>query len=121
MEESILKSVKKILMIPEDDPSFDLDVTTHINATFSILSQLGVGPVEGFFIEDDTDLWTDFDVPEPQRNLAKTYIQLKVKLLFDPPGTSFALDAMKNQIEEYEWRLNSLREPDRVLPEEVTT
>jgi hypothetical protein len=110
MEESILKSTKKILGLDADYTPFDLDVTTHINASFSILNQLGVGPVDGFFIEDENDLWTDFDVPPNQLHLVKTYVYLKVRSLFDPPATSFLIEATNTQIKEVEWRLNIFRE-----------
>ena len=110
MEESILKSTKKILGLADDYTAFDLDVITHINAAFSILDQLGVGPEGGFFIQDDTDLWTDYVAPPNQLNLIKTYVYLKVRLLFDPPPTSYLISAATDQIKEYEWRLNSFRE-----------
>jgi hypothetical protein len=110
MEESILISTKKILGLDKDYTPFDLDVTTHINAAFSILNQLGVGPVEGFMIEDETALWSDFIVPLNQLSLIKTYIYLKVRSLFDPPSTSYLITATNDHIKEYEWRLNSFRE-----------
>jgi hypothetical protein len=110
MEESILKSTKKILGLAEDYTAFDLDVITHINAAFSILDQLGVGPEGGFMIEDDTAVWSDFIAPRNQLNLVKTYVYLKVRSLFDPPTTSFLIQATNDHIKEYEWRLNSFRE-----------
>ena len=110
MEESILKSTKKILGLAEDYTPFDLDVITHLNAAFSILDQLGVGPEGGFSIEDDTTVWADYSVPGNQLHLIKTYVFLKVKLLFDPPTTSFLIDSTNKQIAEYEWRLNVFRE-----------
>ena len=110
MEESILKSTKKILGLADDYTPFDLDVMTHINAAFSILNQLGVGPIDGFFIEDEQALWSDFLVPPNQLHLVKTYIYLKVRSLFDPPSTSYLIEATNNQIKEYEWRLNVFRE-----------
>ncbi len=112
MEPSILNSTKKILGIAANYDAFDLDVLTHINASFSILNQLGVGPIEGFFVEDETDEWDDFIVPDNQKHLVKTYIFLKVRMLFDPPGTSYLIEAMNRQIQEYEWRLNVFREVD---------
>lgn len=118
MEESILNSTKKILGLDADYEAFDLDVITHINAAFSLLNQLGVGPIQGFFIEDDSSTWDEFEVPANQLNLVKTYIFLKVRVLFDPPGTSFLLESANNQIKEYEWRLNVFREGE--LPEEVS-
>jgi hypothetical protein len=110
MEESILTSTKKILGLAEDYVAFDLDVITHINAAFSILAQLGVGPQEGFSIEDDAVLWTDYNVPGDQLHLVKTYVYLKVRILFDPPATSYLIQAATDQIKEYEWRLNVFRE-----------
>lgn len=110
MEESILKSTKKILGLADNYTPFDLDVITHINAAFSILDQLGVGPEGGFFIEDETPVWDDYLVPPNQLHLIKTYIFLKVRLLFDPPTTSFLIEATTNQLREYEWRLNVFRE-----------
>jgi hypothetical protein len=110
VEESILKSTKKILGLADDYTPFDLDVITHINAAFSILDQLGVGPAGGFMIEDETTVWGDYVAPLNQLHLIKTYVFLKVRLLFDPPTTSFLIEAMNNQIKEYEWRLNVFRE-----------
>lgn len=110
MEESILKSTKKVLGLDADYTPFDLDVITHINASFSILNQLGVGPVDGFHIEDETDLWSDFVVPPNQLYLVKTYVYLKTRSLFDPPSTSYLITAVNDQIKEYEWRLNVFRE-----------
>jgi hypothetical protein len=124
MEQSILKSTKKILGLAEDYTPFDLDVITHINATFSILDQLGVGPVGGFSIEDDTAEWSDYVVPANQLHVVKTYIYLKVRSLFDPPATSYLISATENQLKEYEWRLNVFREweidPNDPMLEEVT-
>ena len=119
MEESILKSTKKILGLDEDYVAFDLDVITHINAAFSILNQLGVGPEGGFYIEDESAVWDDYGLPPNQMHLVKTYVYLKVRVLFDPPGTSFLLNAANEQIKEYEWRLNVFREDALMSEEEV--
>jgi len=119
MEESILTSTKKILGLDQDYTAFDLDIITHINAAFSILSQLGVGPESGFSIEDETTVWADYLVPADQLHLVKTYVYLKVRSLFDPPTTSFLIEATEKQIKEYEWRLNVFREyalPEYELP-----
>lgn len=110
MENSILTSTKKILGLPEEYTAFDVDIITHINSVFYILSQLGVGPDEGFMIEDEAAEWDDFDGPPEQRIAVRTYMFLKVRMLFDPPGTSFLIEAMEKQIAEYEWRLNVSRE-----------
>lgn len=116
MEDSILTSTKKVLGLDAAYTVFDLDILTHLNATFSILSQIGVGPDEGFFVEDEQGLWSQFVVPANQLNLVKTYVFLKVRMLFDPPTTSFMIAAMTDQIKEYEWRLCALREPEVVVP-----
>lgn len=110
MADSILDSTKKILGLDAGYTPFDLDVITHLNAAFSVLDQLGVGPVGGFFIEDNGPTWDDFEAPPNQLNLVRTYVFLKVRMLFDPPSTSFLIEAMNNQIREYEWRLNVFRE-----------
>lgn len=118
MEESILNTVKKIVGVDTAYEVFDLDLITHINSVFAILHQLGIGPAEGFFIEDDFAIWSDFFVvDEPRYNQVKTYIYLKVRLLFDPPSTSFAIEAMNRQIQELEWRITAMR--DEIMTEEV--
>lgn len=104
--ESILTSIKKLLGIAEEYTQFDADLIMHINSVFSILTQLGVGPSNGFSIEDDSATWDEF-IPEGQNvELVKSYIHLKVKLLFDPPLTSAVMEAMNKNIGEFEWRLN---------------
>jgi len=110
MEQSILLSTKKILGIAPDYTVFDLDVITHINSSLAIVNQLGVGPQGGLFIEDETTEWDDLDVPDNQLGLLRTYIFLKVRMLFDPPTTSFFIDAMNKQIQEHEYRLSYFRE-----------
>lgn len=112
MEQSILTSTKKILGIAADYTVFDLDIITHINTAFSTLTQLGVGPIEGFMIEDDDATWDDFVEDDLQYNSVKSYVFLKVRQLFDPPQTSYLIEATRKQIEELEWRLNVHREED---------
>ncbi len=116
MENSILNSTKKILGIDPLYTPFDLDIITHINAVFSVLNQLGVGPEDGFFITDETALWTQFLIPQKELNLVKTYMYLRVRVLFDPPGTSYLIEAMNNQLREYEWRLSTFREAALPVP-----
>lgn len=106
IEDSILNSIKKFLGIGVDYDAFDMDIMIHINSVFSILTQLGVGPSDGFMICDSTSQWSDFIEDEKLFNIIKSYIYLKVRLLFDPPINSSVLDAMKKQIEEFEWRIN---------------
>jgi len=112
MEQSILTSTKKILGIAEDYTVFDLDIITHINTAFSTLTQLGVGPANGFMIEDAEAEWTDFINNDLQYNSVKSYVFLRVRQLFDPPQTSYLIAATQKQIEELEWRLNVHREED---------
>lgn len=110
MEDSILKSVKKNLGIEADDTSFDEDILTHINSVFATLNQLGLGPADGFSVEDDTALWSTYLDGNLNRSSVRTYMYLKVRIWFDPPTTSFHLEALNNQAKELEWRLNVERE-----------
>lgn len=112
MEDSILTSTKKLLGLAADYTAFDLDILTHLNAVFSELSELGIGPEDGLYVEDEHATWSELLVSDKKLAMVKTYIHLKVKLLFDPPGTSFLLEAMNDQIARQEWRLNSLHEVD---------
>ena len=106
MSKSILTSTKKILGIAEDYTAFDLDIITHINSVFTTLQQLGVGPVEGFMIEDAQPTWEHFLGNDKRLNSVKTYVYMRVRLMFDPPATSFAISSMQEQVKELEWRLN---------------
>lgn len=103
--ESILTSIKKLLGITKEYEHFDDDLIMHINSVFLILTQLGVGPKEGFVIEDDIAEWTDFIGDPTQLQAVKSYIFLKVQLLFDPPLSSAVLEAKNRMIAELEWRL----------------
>lgn len=104
--ESILTSIKKLLGIEEEYTQFDNDIIMHINSVFLNLTQLGVGPAEGFLIEDDTATWEDFIGGSNQLQAVKSYMYLKVKLLFDPPLSSSVIESMNRMIAELEWRLN---------------
>lgn len=104
--ESILNSIKKMLGITEDYDAFDEVIITHINSVLMNLTQLGVGPDEGFSIVDETDTWYDFIKEDPRLESIKSYIYLKVRLLFDPPISSALIDSMNRQISELEWRIN---------------
>lgn len=110
MADSILETTKKILGLGQDYTAFDVDIITHINSTFSTLQQLGLGPENGFMIEDSTATWDEFVGDDPRINAVKTYMYLHVRAWFDPPVTSFHLTALKEQIQELEWRLNVHRE-----------
>lgn len=110
MDSSILTSTKKLLGLDESYTAFDTDVIVHINTVFSILADLGIGPSQGFSISDASTTWGEFLGTNPLLNSVKTYVFLRVKMLFDPPSTSFVRDAMNEQIRELEWRLNVQRE-----------
>lgn len=117
LDQSILDSTKKILGLSPDYTAFDQDIATHINSVFSTLEQLGVGPVGGFFIEDKAALWGDLLGSDARLNLVKSYVYLRVRLIFDPPATSFTQEAMKEQIREMEWRISVVVENDKALVE----
>lgn len=106
MDESILTSIKKLLGIPEDYEHFDQDIIIHINSVFMILNQLGVGSTEGFTITDKTAVWSDFISDNKKFESVKTYVYMKVRLLFDPPLSSAVMDCINKVISEMEWRLN---------------
>lgn len=118
--ESILTSIKKLIGITEADKSFDVDVIIHINSVFSDLTQLGVGPSEGFSIENEHDLWSKFIPVENVKlfNNVKTYMYLRVKLLFDPPTNSAVLTAMQKEADKLEWRLSVAAESNDSIGEE---
>ena len=106
MNDSILTSIKKLLGITEEYEHFDQDIIIHINSVFMILNQLGVGPSNGFSITDKTAVWSDFISEGANLESVKSYIYLKVRLLFDPPTTSAVMESMNRMISELEFRLN---------------
>lgn len=106
--ESILTSIKEMLGITEEYEHFDVNLIMHINSVFSIINQLGVGPSEGFMITDKSAVWSDFISEEAKLQIVKSYMYLKVKLLFDPPLGSAVIEAINRQIAEFEWRLNAV-------------
>lgn len=112
--ESILTSIKKLLGISEEYEHFDPDIIMHINSVFMILTQIGVGPSEGFAIEDETSIWTDF-IPDTTRVEAiKSYVYLKVRLIFDPPTSSAVIESITRMISELEWRINVAAESTEI-------
>lgn len=110
--DSILTSVKKLLGIAEEYTQFDTDILIHINSVFMTLHELGVGPIDGFAIDNEYAVWTDF-IPDNVLllNAVKSYMYLKVKMLFDPSLTSSITDLMKEEIRELEWRMNVFVDP----------
>ena len=109
--DSILDTTKKLLGIDADYKDFDTDVIIHINSAFGTLNQLGVGPINGFMIEDSSKLWTEYLSDNMKLNSVKTLVYLKVRQIFDPAGTGSLQTAMENQIKELEWRLMVVVEP----------
>lgn len=105
--DSILTSVKKMLGIASDYSHFDADIIMHINSVFMILHQLGVGPSEGFSISSDVETWDEFTNDDLTIESVKSYMYLKVGLLFDPPTSSNVLEARNRLAGELEWRLNA--------------
>lgn len=106
MGDSIVATIKKMLGLEDDYTPFDTDVIVNINAALMTLTQLGIGPKEGFTVTDYSQTWSDFVTNEVQLGAVKTYVYLKVKMIFDPPTNSYVMDAMKQQAEEIGWRLN---------------
>lgn len=112
MTNSILSTIKELLGYPAEYTEFDLQITMHINSVLADLTQLGVGPVGGFSITGSTETWSDF-ISDNELNAVKSYILLRVALLFDPPTNSTVLASYERQVKEWEWRLNVAAEtPD---------
>lgn len=111
MEDSILLSVKKYLGIADEDDGFDMDILMSINTVFGILTQLGVGPKEGYAISDDTTTWTDYLQNNVLLEMVKTYMYLKVRMIFDTPSSGSVNSAHEQQIAELEWRINVMVDP----------
>jgi acetylornithine deacetylase/succinyl-diaminopimelate desuccinylase-like protein len=105
MEDSILTSIKKMLGPEEEYEHFDTDIIIHINTALAILTQLGVGPEDGFAIENKEAKWSDFISTNKLLNLVPTYVYLKVKIAFDPPSSASVLESFERQAKQYEWRI----------------
>ena len=119
--ESILTSIKKLLAIDEEYKQFDTDIIIHINTVMMALTQIGVGPSEGFAITDEYSTWEDFIGDKPYLNSVKSYMYLRVRLLFDPPLSSAAIDSMKKLADEFEWRLQVAVENNKSTEKEEET
>ena len=113
MTDSILTSIKKLLGMPEDYTAFDTDIIIHINTVFMTLHQLGIGPEEGFRIEDQYSTWDEYIEEDDNLDAVKTYVYLKVRLIFDPPISTAVMESMNRMINEYEWRLNIQAEQNK--------
>lgn len=105
VKDSILNSIKKLLGIESSYTNFDTDIIMHINSIFVILNQIGFGPDDGFTISDSETKWSEYCEKEMIETV-KTYIYLRVRLLFDPPSNGAVMEAIKQTIQELEWRIN---------------
>jgi hypothetical protein len=108
-----------MLGIEEDYTHFDQDIIVDINSVLMGLNQLGIGPTSGFFISDSSAVWSDLIGNRQDLEAVKSYIYLKVKLMFDPPQNSFLIESINRQITEFEWRLNI--QAESIVTATVTT
>ena len=102
---SILTSIKKLCQVAEADTSFDTDLIIYINSALTKLKELGVGPVEGVSIADSTQTWVGLYGEDVDQTLIRLFVYINVRLIFDPPTSSFVLDALRKELSETEWRL----------------
>lgn len=110
--DSILLSIKRLLGVSEDCEHFDDEIIMHINSVLVILNQLGVGPPGGFIVTDTRQTWSMFVPNRTDIEFIKTYVFMKVKLIFDPPQSSSAIESMNRVISELEWRINVAVDPE---------
>lgn len=111
MNESILTTAKKLITgLTEDDTSFDMDLIIHTNSTLNILSELGAGD-PNYQIEDDANTWDEFIADKAYLNMCKSYLALKVRMLFDPPTAGPIIESYNKQLGELEWRINAAADP----------
>ena len=121
MQDSILMTIRKLVCGNPYADHFDTDLLVHINACFSILNQLGVGPENGFVVTDETQSWSSYIADNYILNMLKTYVKIKIKKIFDPPLTSSVLEAMDKEINQLEWRLNVAVDPVKPTSTSKTT
>lgn len=113
MQNSILLTIKQMLGIPSEYSVFDEELVVYINTVIAALRQLGVGPENGFAITGENDSWGDYIGDTLMYENVKSYIYLKVRMMFDPPSSSFVLEAFKNQAAEIEWRIYIQADEDK--------
>lgn len=134
LETSILVTIKKMLGLDMNYDAFDPEVITHINTALMTLQQLGVGPEEGMFITGINETWDSFFASDKMLEAAKSYIYIRVRMVFDPPTSSFVLDSLQKTSDMLEWRLKEQarffdsntgkyvpREPEPVVPEQSSS
>jgi len=107
---SILDDVKKVLGLDPSYTAFDLDIIMHINTVFSGLNQMGIGPTAGYMIQDNSPTWYAFIGDDVRLNAVKTYVYMRVRMIFDPPPIAAVIDATKEEIQKLEWLLSVKRE-----------
>lgn len=119
--QSILTIIKQMLGLAEADTHFDQEIIVHINSVLMTLSQIGIGPVSGFSISDASTTWLEYLGEETKLEAVKSYMYLKVRLIFDPPTSGFVVDAFERQATELESRLCIQADPtpEIVITEEV--
>lgn len=116
--DSILLTVKQLLGVDPYCDHFDTEILVHTNSALMVLNQLGVGPPNGFVVTGNSETWSDFIGTSTDLEMVKTYVYVKVKLVFDPPQSSAAIESLKQLINEYEWRLNVQVDPGKTPSEE---
>ena len=116
MVDSIFGSVKKVVGLLGDDGSFDEDILLHINTVVSTLRQLGLSIPSDFYVRDDVQTWQNLLGEFRDLDLVKSYMAMKVRLMFDPPSSSFGLASMTEMVKELEWRINILTDQPYSVP-----
>lgn len=118
--DSILISVKKVLGVDVDSSDFDTDILLHLNSVLAVLQQLGVGPVDGFFVSGIEQTWNDFlGDNSAYINMVKSYVTAKVRVLFDPPVSSAVMESLNRICSEFEWRINVAAENKQLEDEKA--
>lgn len=114
MNENILASIKKMNNVLEDDKSFDQDLILYINSALMVVMQEWHGMDHAFKLEDGTETWDDLLGEDTDYEGVKELIGLKVRLMFDPPASSVAVEAIKAQIQDLEWRMFLWKDNERI-------
>lgn len=105
MMDSILKTIAKLFGYDDEYDHFNTDLIVFINTAFNFLTQLGIGPEEGFRIAGTDETWSDFTNDKILLEMVKSYVYMKVKLSFDPPSSGTVMQAYKDQLQELEYRI----------------
>lgn len=104
MDHSILEDIKTLIG-PDIDDDFDTDLIIHINTVLGILNQVGVGPADGFAITGSQETWEQFIGNSLLLHEARSFVYLKVRLMFDPPSSAAAIENMQKLCDELIWRI----------------